>query len=178
MSLDGYIGMDDDTPDPLFDWYFNGDVEVQLRHRRWAHALSAMLGSETQVTTERNRRNYALYLRRLRRERRRQGGHGDRRGAGRRELHRRHDGRTWGGASGPAVAAGDADLIAEEPGPLAAGMGDQRLVRRQLQLELVTQERRQALLDLLGFGLGSGGSRPDRRTSSRPSGRSTLSAPR
>jgi hypothetical protein len=83
-----------------------------------------------------------------------------------------------GGASGPAVAAGDADLIAEEPGPLAAGMGDQRLVRRQLQLELVTQERRQALLDLLGFGLGSGGSRPDRRTSSRPSGRSTLSAPR
>jgi hypothetical protein len=83
-----------------------------------------------------------------------------------------------GGASGPAVAAGDADLIAEEPGPLAAGMGDQRLVRRQLQLELVTQERRQALLDLLGFGLGSGGSPPDRRTPSRPSGRSTLSAPR
>jgi hypothetical protein len=46
MSLDGYIGMDDNTPGSLFDWYFNGDVEVQLRHRRWAHALSAMLSSE------------------------------------------------------------------------------------------------------------------------------------
>jgi hypothetical protein len=30
MSLDGYIRMDDDMPGPLFDWYFNGDVEVQL----------------------------------------------------------------------------------------------------------------------------------------------------
>ncbi len=59
-------------------------------------------------------------------------------------------------ASRSAVAARDRDLIAEEPGPLGAGMGDQRLVRRQFQLEVITQERRQPLLDLLGFGLRSG----------------------
>jgi hypothetical protein len=35
-------------------------------------------------------------------------------------------------------------------------MGDQRLVLGQFQLEVVTQERRQALFDLLGFGLWSG----------------------
>jgi hypothetical protein len=58
MSLDGYIGMDDDTPDPLFDWYFNGDVEVQLRHRRWAHALSAMLSSENAGHGRANRQSY------------------------------------------------------------------------------------------------------------------------
>lgn len=28
VSLDGYVGRDDDTPGPLFDWYGNGDVEV------------------------------------------------------------------------------------------------------------------------------------------------------
>ena len=61
-----------------------------------------------------------------------------------------------GRPSGPVVAGGDRDLVAEEPGPLGAGMGDQRLVRRQVQLEVVTQELRQAVLDLLGFGLGSG----------------------
>jgi hypothetical protein len=35
-------------------------------------------------------------------------------------------------------------------------MRDQRLVLRQLQPEFVTQERRQALFDLLGLGPGSG----------------------
>jgi hypothetical protein len=35
-------------------------------------------------------------------------------------------------------------------------MRDQRLVLRQLQPEFVTQERRQALIDLLGLGPGSG----------------------
>jgi hypothetical protein len=54
------------------------------------------------------------------------------------------------------VTAGDRDLIAEEPGPLGADMGDQSLVRRQFQLEVFTQERRQPVPDLLGFGLGPG----------------------
>ncbi len=30
VSLDGYVGRDDDMPGPLFDWYGNGDVEVVL----------------------------------------------------------------------------------------------------------------------------------------------------
>ncbi|SNS09759.1 Dihydrofolate reductase [Geodermatophilus saharensis] len=30
VSLDGYVGRDDDMPGPLFDWYGNGDVEVTL----------------------------------------------------------------------------------------------------------------------------------------------------
>jgi hypothetical protein len=54
------------------------------------------------------------------------------------------------------VTAGDRDLIAEEPGPLGAGMSDQRLFGRQFQLEVLTQELRQPMLDLLGFGLGPG----------------------
>ena len=28
VSLDGYVGRDDDMPGPLFDWYQNGDVEM------------------------------------------------------------------------------------------------------------------------------------------------------
>jgi hypothetical protein len=48
------------------------------------------------------------------------------------------------------------DLVAEESGRAAAGVGDQRLVLGQFQLEIVMQEPGQALLDLLGFGLGSG----------------------
>ena len=28
VSLDGYVGRDDDMPGPLFDWYGNGDVEM------------------------------------------------------------------------------------------------------------------------------------------------------
>ncbi|MGY1786385.1 dihydrofolate reductase family protein [Geodermatophilus sp. SYSU D00698] len=28
VSLDGYVGRDDDMPGPLFDWYANGDVEM------------------------------------------------------------------------------------------------------------------------------------------------------
>jgi len=35
-------------------------------------------------------------------------------------------------------------------------VGDQRLVRRQVQLEFVTREFPEALFDLLGFGLGPG----------------------
>ncbi len=30
VSLDGYVGRDDDVPGPLFDWYGNGEVEVVL----------------------------------------------------------------------------------------------------------------------------------------------------
>jgi len=35
-------------------------------------------------------------------------------------------------------------------------VGDQRLVLRQLQFELVTKEHSQTLFDLLGFGFRSG----------------------
>ena len=50
----------------------------------------------------------------------------------------------------------DSDLIAEETGRACAGVGDQRLAGRQFQPEFITQELRQPLFDLLGFGLGSG----------------------
>jgi len=48
------------------------------------------------------------------------------------------------------------DVVAEEPRRACAGVGDQRLVLGQFQLEFITQERRQPLFDLLGLGLGSG----------------------
>jgi len=50
----------------------------------------------------------------------------------------------------------DGDLVAEEGRRLGAGVRDQCLVLVEFQLEVVMQERREALLDLLGFGLGSG----------------------
>jgi hypothetical protein len=48
------------------------------------------------------------------------------------------------------------DLVAEESSRAGAGVGDQRLVCRQVQLEVVMQELSQPLFDLLGLGLGSG----------------------
>jgi hypothetical protein len=48
------------------------------------------------------------------------------------------------------------DVVAEEPRLLGTGVGDQRLVRRQFQLELVAQEPGEALLDFLRFGLRTG----------------------
>jgi hypothetical protein len=48
------------------------------------------------------------------------------------------------------------DVIAEEPRLLGTGVGDQRLARRQFQLELVAQEPGEALLDFLRFGLRAG----------------------
>jgi hypothetical protein len=50
----------------------------------------------------------------------------------------------------------DGDLVAEETGRACAGVGYQRLVGGQLQFEVVMQERRQPLSDLLSFGLRSG----------------------
>jgi hypothetical protein len=50
----------------------------------------------------------------------------------------------------------DGDVVAEESRGAGAGVGDQRLVLVQLQLEVVAQELGEALLDLFGFGLGSG----------------------
>ena len=50
----------------------------------------------------------------------------------------------------------DGDLVAEEPRRAGAGVGDQRLVLGQFQLEVITQELREARFDLLGFGLRSG----------------------
>jgi hypothetical protein len=57
---------------------------------------------------------------------------------------------------GALTAVLDGDLVAEERRRLGAGVRDQGLIRRQFQLEVLTQERRETLLDLLGFGLGSG----------------------
>jgi hypothetical protein len=48
----------------------------------------------------------------------------------------------------------DGDLVAEEPRRAGAGVGDQGLVRVELQGEGLSQEPRQLGLDLLGFGLG------------------------
>ncbi len=33
VSLDGYVGRDDDMPGPLFDWYGNGEVELSFSDR-------------------------------------------------------------------------------------------------------------------------------------------------
>jgi hypothetical protein len=53
------------------------------------------------------------------------------------------------------VGVVDGDLVAEEPRCLGTPVSDERLVRRQVQLEIVTQELRQPGFDRLGFGLGS-----------------------
>jgi hypothetical protein len=50
------------------------------------------------------------------------------------------------------VAVPDGDLIAEKPRRAGAGVGDQGLILRQFQLEVITQERGEASLDLLAFG--------------------------
>jgi hypothetical protein len=47
----------------------------------------------------------------------------------------------------------DGDLVAEEGRRLGAGVRDQRLVLVECQLEVITQDLCEALLDLLGFGL-------------------------
>jgi len=47
-------------------------------------------------------------------------------------------------------------FVAEEPRRLAGGVGDQRLGFRQLQPELLTQERLDLRLDLFGFVPGTG----------------------
>jgi hypothetical protein len=41
------------------------------------------------------------------------------------------------------------DVVAEEPGGPGAGVGDQRLLVGQLQLEVIAQERRESTLDVL-----------------------------
>jgi len=50
----------------------------------------------------------------------------------------------------------DGDVVAGEPRGLGAAVRDQRLGRRQFQLEVLAQELGQALFDLLGFGLRAG----------------------
>jgi hypothetical protein len=54
------------------------------------------------------------------------------------------------------VGVPDGDLVAEEFCRAGFGVGDQRFVLRQLQLEIIMKERREAGLDLLGFGLRPG----------------------
>jgi hypothetical protein len=51
----------------------------------------------------------------------------------------------------------DADVIAEEPRPLGAGVRDEGLVLVEFQSEGLPEELRQPGLDLPGFGL-----RPDK----------------
>jgi hypothetical protein len=53
------------------------------------------------------------------------------------------------------VGVVDGDLVAEESRRTGTRVGDERLVRRQVQLEVLTQELRQPGFDLFGFGLGS-----------------------
>ena len=55
-----------------------------------------------------------------------------------------------------AVVVVDGDLIAEVTGRTGAAVSDQRLFLGQFQLEVITQERPEALFDLLGFGFRSG----------------------
>jgi hypothetical protein len=50
----------------------------------------------------------------------------------------------------------DGDLVAEESGRAGSGVGDQRFLLGQFQLEIVMQECRQAFFDLLCFGLRPG----------------------
>jgi len=50
----------------------------------------------------------------------------------------------------------DGDLVAEEPRRARAGVGDQRLLLRQFQLEVVLQEPGKAVSDLLCLGFRSG----------------------
>lgn len=56
----------------------------------------------------------------------------------------------------PTVVPLNGDLITQKPRCSAAGVGDQRFVRGQFQLEVITQELGQTVLDLLGFGLRPG----------------------
>jgi hypothetical protein len=51
------------------------------------------------------------------------------------------------------VAVLDDDLIPEEFSRACAGVGDQCFLLRQFQFEIFTQELREVLFDLLGFGL-------------------------
>ena len=40
MSVDGYIARPDDTVGPLFDWYFNGDIELSAGASGWTFPVS------------------------------------------------------------------------------------------------------------------------------------------
>jgi hypothetical protein len=48
----------------------------------------------------------------------------------------------------------DRDLVAKKPRHFRSGLRDQRLVRVEFQLEVITQELDHALFDLVGFGFG------------------------
>jgi hypothetical protein len=50
----------------------------------------------------------------------------------------------------------DGDLVAEEPRRAGAGVGDQRLVLVEFQLEVLAQEPGKTVPDLLCFGLRPG----------------------
>jgi hypothetical protein len=56
---------------------------------------------------------------------------------------------------GLVIGVTDGDLVAEESRRAGPRMGDERLVRRQVQLEVVSQELCHSGFDLFGFGLGS-----------------------
>jgi len=48
----------------------------------------------------------------------------------------------------------DGDLVAEESCRACSGVGDQRFLLGQFQLEVITQECRKACFDLLGSAFG------------------------
>jgi hypothetical protein len=54
------------------------------------------------------------------------------------------------------VAVLDGDFVTEESSRACAGVGDQCFLLREFQFEVITEELREALFDLVGFGL-----RPD-----------------
>ena len=49
-----------------------------------------------------------------------------------------------------------ADLVAEEAGRFVTSVGDQGLLLREFQLEVIAQESLQSDLDFCGFGLRTG----------------------
>jgi hypothetical protein len=74
------------------------------------------------------------------------------------EGHAQADGAVNGAASAGdlVVRVLNGDFVAEEPCRARSGVGDQRFLLGQFQVEFFTQERRQTDLDFLCFGLGSG----------------------
>ena len=53
VSLDGYVGRDDDMPGPLFDWYGNGDVEMTFSDRNRPFRVTAPTAEFLRTTTSR-----------------------------------------------------------------------------------------------------------------------------
>ena len=53
VSLDGYVGRDDDVPGPLFDWYGNGDVEVTFSDANRVFTVTSQTAEFLRTTASR-----------------------------------------------------------------------------------------------------------------------------